>query len=68
MLGIAIAKHTTANGTIDRFVFLYYIQSNSAIPLGNYVYRYDLVDNKLINPDLVLTLEIIEFRLTPSNV
>jgi aldose sugar dehydrogenase len=55
MLGIAIAKHR-ANGTIDRFVFLYYTQSTSAIPLGNYVYRYDLVDNKLINPDLVLKL------------
>ena len=37
MLGIAIAKHARANGTIDRFVFLYYTQSNSAIPLGNYV-------------------------------
>jgi len=56
MLGIAIAKHTRANGTIDRFVFLYYTQSNSAIPLGNYVYRYELVDNKLINPDLILKL------------
>src|SRR5215469_11810373 len=31
-------------------------QSNSAIPLGNYVYRYELVDNKLINPDLILKL------------
>ena len=56
MLGIAIAKHTRANGTTDRFVFLYYTQSNSAIPLGNYVYRYELVDNKLINPDLILKL------------
>ena len=56
MLGIAIAKDTRANGTIDTFVFLYYTQSNSAIPLGNYVYRYELVDNKLINPDLILKL------------
>jgi aldose sugar dehydrogenase len=57
MLGIAIAKDTRANGTRgNRFVFLYYTQSNSAIPLGNYVYRYDLVDNKLINPDLILKL------------
>ena len=54
MLGIAIAKPTTA--TTARFVFLYYTQSNSAIPLGNYVYRYELVDNKLINPDLILKL------------
>jgi aldose sugar dehydrogenase len=56
MLGIAIAKDTRANGTIDTFVFLYYTQNNSAIPLGNYVYRYELVDNKLINPDLILKL------------
>jgi hypothetical protein len=33
MLGIAIAKHTRANGTTDRFVFLYYTQSNSTMPL-----------------------------------
>jgi aldose sugar dehydrogenase len=54
MLGIAIAKPTTA--TTARFVFLYYTQSNSAISLGNYVYRYELVDNKLINPKLILKL------------
>ncbi len=54
MLGIAVAKPTTA--TTARFVFLYYTQSNSAIPLGNYVYRYEFVDNKLINPDLILKL------------
>src|SRR5215831_191767 len=56
MLGIAIAKDTRANGTIDRYVFLYYTQSNSAIPLGNYVYRYNLVGNKSINPDVILKL------------
>jgi aldose sugar dehydrogenase len=56
MLGIAIAKDTRANGTTARFVFLYYTQSNSAIPLGNYVYRYELVDNNLINPKPILEL------------
>jgi aldose sugar dehydrogenase len=56
MLGITIAKHTRANGTTDRFVFLYYTQSNSVMPLGNCVYRYELVANKLINPDLILKL------------
>jgi aldose sugar dehydrogenase len=55
MLGIAFAN-AIANRTIDRFVFLYYTQNNSAIPLGNYVYRYELVDNKLINPKLILEL------------
>ncbi|MFZ0512170.1 MAG: PQQ-dependent sugar dehydrogenase [Candidatus Nitrosopolaris sp.] len=56
MLGIAIAKHTTANRTTARFVFLYYTESNSGAHLGNRVYRYELVDNKLINPKLILNL------------
>ncbi|MFZ0513653.1 MAG: PQQ-dependent sugar dehydrogenase, partial [Candidatus Nitrosopolaris sp.] len=54
MLGIAIAKHTTVTGTT--FVFLYYTESNSGVPIGNHVYRYELVDNKLINPKLILNL------------
>ena len=55
MLGIAIAKHTTING--NTFVFLYYTENNgSGSPLGNRVYRYELVDNKLINPKLILNL------------
>jgi aldose sugar dehydrogenase len=56
MLGIAIAKHTTANGTAARFVFLYYTERNSGAHLGNRVYRYELVDNKLINPKIILNL------------
>jgi aldose sugar dehydrogenase len=56
MLGIAIAKHTAANGTTT-FVFLYYTENRSSgSPLGNRVYRYELVDNKLINPKLILNL------------
>jgi glucose/arabinose dehydrogenase len=55
MLGIAIAKPTTANGTTARFVFLYYTESNSGVP-ENHVYRYELIDNKLINPKLILDL------------
>lgn len=55
MLGIAIAKHTAING--NTFVFLYYTENNgSGSPLGNRVYRYELVDNKLINPKLILNL------------
>lgn len=55
MLGIAIAKNIT-NGT--PFVFLYYTESKqmASPPLGNHVYRYELVDNKLINPKLILNL------------
>jgi aldose sugar dehydrogenase len=55
MLGIAITKHMAANG--NTFVFLYYTEINgSGSPLGNRVYRYELVDNKLINPKLILNL------------
>jgi glucose/arabinose dehydrogenase len=55
MLGVAIAKNVT-NGT--PFVFLYYTASKqmASTPLGNLVYRYELVDNKLINPKLILNL------------
>jgi glucose/arabinose dehydrogenase len=57
MLGIAIAKDpTTINGTTARFVFLYYTEGDSGAHLGNHVYRYELVDNKLINPKLILNL------------
>jgi len=55
MLGIAIAKPTTAKGTTPRFVFLYYTESNSGVP-ENHVYRYELIDNKLINSKLILDL------------
>ena len=63
MLGIAASedfhKHTN--------VFLYYTQahardgededvSNSLDPLGNRVFRYDLVNNRLVNPKLLLDL------------
>ena len=64
MLGIAISKHpATIHGTTPTtFVFLYYTESNdgsNGTPLGNRVYRYELVDNKLINPKLILNLPAI---------
>jgi aldose sugar dehydrogenase len=61
LLGIAIAKHT--NG--PTYVFLYYTESGGgsggasagAQPLGNRLYRYELVNNnQLINPKLLLDL------------
>ena len=55
MLGIAIANPTRANGTTTRFVLLYYTESNSGVP-ENHVYRYELIDNKLINSKLILDL------------
>lgn len=60
MLGIAVKKYE--NGTT--YVFLYYTESakdgddvkEGKIPLGNRLYRYELVSNQLINPKLLLDL------------
>jgi glucose/arabinose dehydrogenase len=62
MLGIAVAKHK--NG--PTYVFLYYTESGgrktaddstSGIdPSGNRLYRYELVNNQLVNPKLMLNL------------
>lgn len=55
LLGIAV----TDKGSNPRYVFLYYTESAKGDPetaLGNRVYRYELVDNKLINPKLLLDL------------
>jgi glucose/arabinose dehydrogenase len=67
MLGIAISKNenkTGGNPTI--YVFLYYTETksndgedlNGGVPLGNRLYRYELVENKLINPKLLLDLPV----------
>ena len=69
MLGIAVSNHssagienssdTTAHGP---YVFLYYTEAASAqdhSPIGNRVYRYELTDNKLVNPKLLLDLPAI---------
>jgi len=60
MLGIAVMK--TNIGQVH--VFLYFTESvkdgddvsENKIPLGNRLYRYDLVDDKLVNPKLLLDL------------
>ena len=63
LLGVAVS----ANEKNILNVFLYYTQahkrdsedeslSNPVIPLGNRVYRYDLVNNRLENPKLLLDL------------
>src|SRR6266498_135026 len=59
MCGIAISKHDSKT-----YVFLYYteISGNDGEdrqgkePAGNRLYRYELMDNKLINPTLLLDL------------
>ncbi len=53
MLGIAISKNQQGK----TFVFLYYSEANSSgILIGNRLYRYELIDNKLVNPLLLLNL------------
>lgn len=53
MLGIAISKNQPGK----TFVFLYYTEANnSGIVVGNRLYRYELIDNKLVNPLLLLNL------------
>ena len=53
MLGVAISKNQ--NGII--YAFLYYTElDNSGIVIGNRLYRYELLDNKLVNPLLLLNL------------
>jgi aldose sugar dehydrogenase len=63
MLGIAVAEGHLSNTA--KYVFLYFTEAESTdaadalegkTPLGNRVYRYELVDGKLINPKLILDL------------
>jgi glucose/arabinose dehydrogenase len=66
MLGIAVSKINSGNGNKPTtYVFLYYTETKSkdgedlqkgGIALGNRLYRYELEDNKLINPKLLLDL------------
>jgi glucose/arabinose dehydrogenase len=70
LLGIAIAKNHNETAT-NPIVFLYYTESKQdgkdkcvntgtcskeTQPLGNRLYRYELVNNKLVNPKLLLDL------------
>jgi aldose sugar dehydrogenase len=60
LLGMATSINKDSKKT---FVFLYFTEaqlndagSPTPDPLGNRVYRYELVDNKLVNPKLLLDL------------
>ena len=62
MLGIAVGKHGDTNGK-PTYVYVYFTEaktgdgqntSNKNDVLGNRLYRYELVDNKLVNPKLLL--------------
>ena len=57
LLGIAISKNATNAKT---YVFLFYTEAegreDGAKPIANRLYRYELVDDKLVNPELLLDL------------
>lgn len=68
LLGIAISRNNnTSEG--QRYVFLYYTESGGGNdgddiiqkipPLGNRLYRYELINNELVNPVLFLDLPAI---------
>jgi glucose/arabinose dehydrogenase len=64
MCGVAVSKHIPGH----TYVFLYYTEAESTDaedisegkdPIRNSLYRYELVDNKLVNPKLLLDLPAI---------
>jgi aldose sugar dehydrogenase len=62
LLGIAVQKNIsktqTGLGKEITYVFLYFTaaKKNGGEALGNVLYRYELVNNKLVNPKLLLEL------------
>ena len=71
LLGIAVATASATKnnmtggvgtGQSPTYVFLYFTEAGSTkgdLPAGNRIYRYELVNNKLINPKLLLNLPAI---------
>ncbi len=59
LLGIAVTKRDIATANL-MYVFLLYTESDGkddgGDPVGNRLYRYELIDNKLVNPKLLLDL------------
>jgi glucose/arabinose dehydrogenase len=65
LLGIAISKQTTSAAAGDgsagqghTYVFLYYTKptANPRVSAGNHIYRYELINNRLIDPVDLLNL------------
>ena len=57
MLGIAVSKGEEINSTN---IFLYFTEAPlGEFPIGNRVYKYELVNNKLVNPKVLLNLPAI---------
>ena len=68
MCGIAVSSQSGGGTGLTTYVFLYYTEAEltdsediteGKAPLGNRLYRYELVNNKLINPVLLLDLPAI---------
>jgi glucose/arabinose dehydrogenase len=67
MLGVDTSSQDLGQKNKALYVFLYYTETQSRDgedlkgrdPLGNRLYRYDLVENKLLNPKLLLDLPSI---------
>ena len=58
LLGVAIQK--SLNPHVPTYVFLYYTEAGSNnTATGNHLYRYELVNNQLTNPKLLLNLPAI---------
>jgi glucose/arabinose dehydrogenase len=57
LLGIAVSKNSSVGKT---YVFLYYTEAegieDGGEPVANRLYRYEIVDDKLVNPKLILDL------------
>ena len=82
MLGIDVGKkEDKANGTVSYNVFLYFTESLSGDggnqTLGNLIYKYELVDNKLINPKKAFKfasahqdqhIMVVELQLVPITI
>jgi glucose/arabinose dehydrogenase len=59
LLGIAVPPNNYGNASNPRYVFLFYTETDKEDRekiLGNRLYRYDLMDDKLVNPKLLLDL------------
>ncbi len=57
MLGIAVSKGEEINSTN---IFLYFTEApQGEFPIGNRVYKYELINNKLVNPKVLLNLPAI---------
>jgi aldose sugar dehydrogenase len=58
-LGIAVPPNNHGNASNPRYVFLFYTETDKEDEekiLGNRLYRYELMDDKLVNPKLLLDL------------